>query len=109
MTAQVTLIRMKTYLEKLLLNWISSTVQYPESHRYTWIDMRKSIAHKQQEYLTDSKRWLWCLCFHIPRFDSRQSSTLSYYTHFPLSPYSQYVPLFFTFSPLTLHKLDLFL
>lgn len=54
---------MKTYLEKLLLNWISSTVQYPESHRYTWIDMRKSIAHKQQEYLTDSKRWLWCLCF----------------------------------------------
>lgn len=36
---QAMLIQMKTYLKKLLLDWINSTIQYPASHRYTWIGM----------------------------------------------------------------------
>lgn len=106
-TVQVTLIQMKPYLEKLHLNWINSTIQYPANHSYTWIRTGKSMAYKQQEYLTGSKCWLWCLCFHTPGFDSGQSSTywcsnstLSNYISFPFFPYSHYVPLFFTFSPL---------
>lgn len=47
----------------------------PCSHRYTWIGMGKNRAHKQQEYLTGSKCWLWCLCSHTPGLDSGPSST----------------------------------
>lgn len=95
----------------MVLNQITSTIQYPAGHRHTWVGTWKRMAHKQARVLHRLK--VLALVFVLPHipvewgtpgFDSGQSSSywcsnsiLSNYSTFPLPAYSHYAPLFFTF------------